>query len=48
MIMAVKDIRNLSAHGNKDHRISLEQKEAITEMLFSKHGFLRLIELALG
>lgn len=48
MIMAVKDIRNPSAHGNKDHRISLEQKEAITEMLFSKHGFLRLIELALG
>lgn len=48
MIMAVKDIRNPSAHGNKDHRISLEQKEAITEMLFSKRGFLRLIELALG
>ena len=48
MIMAVKDIRNPSAHGNKDHRISLEQKDAITEMLFSKRGFMRLIELALG
>lgn len=48
MIMAVKDIRNPSAHGNKDHRISLEQKNAITEMLLEKHGFMRLIELALG
>ena len=48
MIMAVKDIRNPSAHGNKDHRISLEQKETITDLLFKKHGFLRLIELALG
>lgn len=48
MVMAVKDIRNPSAHGNKDHRISMEQKEAITELLFDKHGFIRLIELALG
>ena len=48
MVMAVKDIRNPSAHGNKNHRITLEQKEAITEMLFSNHGFMRLIELALG
>ena len=48
MVMAVKDIRNPSAHGNKDHRISLEQKEKITDMLFSNHGFMRLIELALG
>ena len=48
MIMAVKDIRNPSAHGNKDHRISLEQKNAITEMLLEKHGFMRLIEVALG
>lgn len=48
MVMAVKDIRNPSAHGNKDHRITLEQKKAITEMLFSNHGFMRLIELALG
>ena len=48
MIMAVKDIRNPSAHGNKDYRISLEQKNAITEMLLEKHGFMRLIELALG
>lgn len=48
MVMAVKDIRNPSAHGNKDHRITLEQKEAITEMLFSNHGFMGLIELALG
>lgn len=48
MIMALHDIRNPSAHGSKGQRISLQQKETITELLINKHGFLRLIELALG
>ena len=46
MINAVKDIRNPSAHGNKDDRISLEQKENLSDMLFKNGGFLRLIRLA--
>lgn len=48
MIAVVKDIRNLSAHGNKEHRISLKQKETLTRILFDNHEFIRLIELALG
>lgn len=47
MIMAVKDIRNPSVHGNKEHRISMEQKATITNLLLDQHGFIRLVELAL-
>lgn len=45
MITVVRDIRNPSAHGNKGHRISLEQKNDIIRLLFDEHGFVRLIEL---
>ncbi len=45
MITVVRDIRNPSAHGNKGHRISLEQKNDIRRLLFDEHGFVRLIEL---
>lgn len=45
MITVVRNIRNPSAHGNKGHRISLEQKNDITRLLFDEHGFVRLIEL---
>lgn len=48
MITAVKEIRNPSAHGNKDHRIRMEQKDALTKQLFTDGGFLRLIEIAAG
>ena len=47
-IEAVREIRNPSAHGNKDHRISLEQKNAITERLLDKHGIMRLVEIVGG
>lgn len=48
MISSIRDIRNSSAHGNKGHRISLDQKEEINRLLFDERGFMRLIELALG
>lgn len=48
MVVAVREIRNTSAHGNKGHRISMEQKKTITDLLFKQRGFIRLIELTQG
>jgi len=45
MIIAVRDIRNPSAHGSKNHRISKEQKNRITSLLLEKGGLLRLIKI---
>lgn len=45
MIIAVRDIRNPSAHGNKNHRISYEQKNRISSLLLEKRGLLRLIKI---
>ena len=48
MIQAVRDIRNPSAHGSKDHRISLEEKNSITNQLLDQHGLMRLVEIVKG
>jgi hypothetical protein len=45
MIEAVRKIRNPSAHGSKDHRISLAEKNEITRLLFKEGGFVRLIKI---
>lgn len=44
-VKAVRDIRNPSAHGNKDHRITRDQKENITRLLLEEGGFVRLVKL---
>lgn len=44
-IKAVKDIRNPSAHGNKDHRITASQKNKITRLLLEEGGLVRLLQL---
>ena len=48
MIQAVRDIRNPSAHGSKDHRISLSQKNTITQQLLDQQGLMRLVEIVKG
>lgn len=44
-IKAVKDIRNPSAHGNKDHRITESQKNEITKLLLKEGGLIRLLQI---
>ena len=44
-IKAIKDIRNPSAHGNRDHRITLEQLENIRRILIHEEGLKRLITI---
>lgn len=44
-IKAVKDIRNPSAHGNKDHRITATQKNKITKLLLEEGGLVRLLRI---
>lgn len=44
-IKAVKDIRNPSAHGNKDHRITSSQKNKITRLLLEEGGLVRLLQI---
>lgn len=44
-IKAVKDIRNPSAHGNKDHRITATQKNTITRLLLEEGGLVRLLRI---
>lgn len=44
-IKAVKDIRNPSAHGNKDHRITASQKNKITRLLLEEGGLVRLLQI---
>lgn len=44
-IKEIRDIRNPSAHGNKNHRITEEQLRNVTKLLIDDGGFLRLIRL---
>lgn len=44
-IKAIRDIRNPSAHGNKDHRITLEQLENVRRILIQEEGLKRLITI---
>lgn len=44
-IKEIRDIRNPSAHGNKDHRITLEQMKEISKILIEDGGFKRLITI---
>lgn len=44
-IKAVRDIRNPSAHGNKDARITCEQMQKIRALLLDEGGLLRLIQI---
>lgn len=44
-IKAIKDIRNPSAHGNKNHRITLEQLENVRRILIQEEGLKRLITI---
>lgn len=44
-IKAIKDIRNPSAHGNKNHRITLEQLENVRRILIQEEGLKRSITI---
>ena len=44
-IRQIKDIRNPSAHGNVNQRISRQQMEGIVKQMFDQGGFLRLIRI---
>lgn len=44
-IKAVRDIRNPSAHGNKDARITCEQMQKIRSLLLEEGGLIRLIQI---
>ena len=44
-IKEIRDIRNPSAHGNKNQRITVGQLKNITKLLIDDGGFLRLVRL---
>lgn len=45
MVSIVHKIRNPSAHGNKNYRISLDDKNKVTKQILDQKGLLRIVQL---